>query len=156
MQKAKQILQAMRKLGEKRIPLTRVYRCLYSEDLFLAAYDKIARNKGALTPGTENDTVDGMNLQRIRDIIEQLRYERFRFRPVRRTRIPKRSGGTRPLGIPIPRSHCTSIQWALGFGHDWAARAAQSVYHRLITLSSDVTSACAPVCPARRWCPVSA
>ena len=100
MQKAEQILQAMRKLGEKRIPLTRVYRCLYSEDLFLAAYDKIARNKGALTPGTENDTVDGMNLQRIRNIIEQLRHERFRFRPVRRTRIPKKRGGTRPLGIP--------------------------------------------------------
>jgi group II intron reverse transcriptase/maturase len=100
MQKAEQILQAMRKLGEKRIPLTRVYRCLYSEDLLLAAYDKIARNKGALTPGTEDDTVDGMNLQRIRDIIEQLRSERFWFRPSRRIQIPKKSGGSRPLGIP--------------------------------------------------------
>ena len=100
MQRAEHILQAMRKLGEKRILLTRVYRCLYSEDLFLAAYDKIARNKGALTPGTENDTADGMSLKRIRNIIEQLRYERFRFRPVRRTRIPKKSGGSRPLGVP--------------------------------------------------------
>ena len=52
MQKAEQILQAMWKLGEKRIPLRRVYRCLFSEDLFLAAYDKIARNRGALTAGT--------------------------------------------------------------------------------------------------------
>ena len=100
MQKAEHILQAMRKLGEKRIPLTRVYRCLYSEDLFLAAYDKIARNKGALTPGTENDTVDGMNMKRIRTIIEKLRQERFQFRPSRRTRVPKKSGGTRPLSIP--------------------------------------------------------
>jgi len=100
MQNAEQILQAMRKLGEKRIPLTRVYRSLFSEDLFLAAYDKIARNQGALTPGTENDTVDGMSLQRIRNIINQLRYERFRFRPSRRTQIPKKSGGSRPLSIP--------------------------------------------------------
>jgi group II intron reverse transcriptase/maturase len=100
MQKAEYILQAMRKMGENRIPLTRVYRSLFSEDLFLAAYDKIARNKGALTPGTEDDTADGMSLNRIRKIIEQLRNERFRFRPVRRTRIPKKSGGTRPLGIP--------------------------------------------------------
>ncbi len=100
MQKAEQILQALRKLGEKRQPLTRVYRCLFSEDLFLAAYDKIARNKGALTPGVENDTVDGMNLERIRRIIEQLRNERLHFRPVRRVQIPKSSGGTRPLGIP--------------------------------------------------------
>ncbi len=100
MQTAEQILQALRKLGEKRLPLTRVYRCLFSEDLFLAAYDKIARNKGALTPGIEDDTVDGMNLERIRRIIEQLRYERFHFRPVRRVQIPKSSGGTRPLGVP--------------------------------------------------------
>lgn len=100
MQKAEQILQAMRKMGEKRIPLIRVYRSLFSEDLFLAAYDKIARNHGALTVGTENDTVDGMNLARIRKIIEQLRSERFRFHPICRIRIPKKSGGTRPLGLP--------------------------------------------------------
>ena len=100
MQKAEHILQAMRKLGEKRLPLTRVYRCLFSEDLFLAAYDKISRNRGALTPGTENDTADGMNMERIRNIIEQLRHERFRFRPSRRTQVPKKSGGTRPISIP--------------------------------------------------------
>jgi len=80
--------------------LTRVYRCLFSEDLFLAAYDKIARNRGALTPGTEDDTADGMNLERIRKIIEQLRTERFRFHPARRIHRPKKSGGTRPLGLP--------------------------------------------------------
>jgi group II intron reverse transcriptase/maturase len=100
MQNAEQILQAMRKLGEKRTPLMRVYRCLFSEDLFLAAYGKIARNRGALTPGTEDDTADGMNIERIRKIIEQLRSERFRFHPARRIKIPKKSGGTRPLGLP--------------------------------------------------------
>ena len=100
MQKAEHILQALRKMGEKRIPLSRVYRCLYSEDLFLAAYNKIGRNKGALTPGTENDTADGMSVKRIRSIIEKLRNERFHFKPSRRTRIPKKSGGSRPLGIP--------------------------------------------------------
>lgn len=100
MQTAEQILQAIRKMGEKRIPLTRVYRCLFSENLFLAAYDKIGRNKGALTPGTEDDTADGMNLKRIHHIIEQLRHERFRFRPSRRTYVPKKSGGSRPLGLP--------------------------------------------------------
>lgn len=100
MQKAEHILQAMRTLGQKRMPLTRVYRCLFSEDLFLAAYDKIARNQGALTAGTDNDTADGMNLERIRRIIAQLRTEQFRFHPVRRIHIPKKHGGTRPLGIP--------------------------------------------------------
>jgi group II intron reverse transcriptase/maturase len=100
MQTANHVLQAIRKMGEKRIPLTRVYRSLFSEDLFLTAYAKIYRNQGALTPGTEDDTVDGMSLQRIRNIIEQLRLERFKFRPSRRIQTPKKSGGKRPLGIP--------------------------------------------------------
>lgn len=100
MQKANQILQALRKLGEQRQPLTRVYRCLYNEELFLIAYNKLYRNQGALTPGTEQDTVDGMSLKRIRRIIAELRNERFRFRPARRISIPKKNGGSRPLGLP--------------------------------------------------------
>src|SRR5260221_9345835 len=101
MQKAGQILQAIRKLGEKRLPLTRVYRCLFSEDLFLAAYAKIYKNQGILTPGTEDDTADDMSIERIRKIIEALRTERFKFRPSRRINIPKKNGkGTRPLGLP--------------------------------------------------------
>jgi len=100
MQKANQILQAIRKLGEKRTPLTRVYRNLYCEDLFLTAYGRLYRNEGALTPGSTDDTVDGMSLKRIQEVIEQLRCERFRFRPSRRTNIPKKKGGKRPLGMP--------------------------------------------------------
>lgn len=100
MQTASHILQALRKLGEQQRPLTRVYRCLYSENLFLAAYHKIGRNHGALTPGTTAETVDGMSLKRIRTLITQLRLERFHFRPVRRVQIPKKSGGKRPLGVP--------------------------------------------------------
>ena len=75
MQRTEHILRAMRKLGENRLPLTRVYRSLYSEDLLLTAYDKIARNKGALTPGTADDTADGMSMKRVRTVIEQLRCE---------------------------------------------------------------------------------
>lgn len=100
MQTTNHILQAIRKLGEKRIPLTRVYRALYSEDLFLTAYSKLYRNQGALTLGVNDDTVDGMSLSRIHKLIEELRYERFRFHPARRIHIEKKSGGTRPLGIP--------------------------------------------------------
>lgn len=101
MQKAEAILQAIRKLGEQRAPLTRVYRTLYSEDLYLAAYSKIYRNQGTMTPGTEDDTADGMSLKRVRSIIEALRFERYHFKPVRRAEIPKKSGiGKRKLGLP--------------------------------------------------------
>src|SRR5260370_35219654 len=111
-QKATQILQAIRKLGQQRAPLTRVYRCLFSEDLFLAAYAKIYKNQGILTPGTEDDTADDMSIDRIHTIIEALRNERFTFRPSRRTYVPKKKGNAkRPLGLPIPFSHCTSCKY---------------------------------------------
>lgn len=101
MQKANQILQAIRKMGEHRIPLTRVYRNLFSEDLFLAAYGKIYRNEGALTPGIDpTDTADGMSLDIIHNIIEKLRKEQYRFRPARRMTIPKKSGGARGINAP--------------------------------------------------------
>lgn len=101
MQTAKQILQAIRKLGEKRTPLTRVYRCLYSEELFLAAYAKVYKNKGALTPGTDpDDTLDGMSIKRLRKLIDGLRHERYHPDPCRRAKVPKKRGGKRLLGIP--------------------------------------------------------
>src|SRR5690606_27620405 len=100
MQTATQILQALQKMGRKGLPLTRIYRMLFSEELYLVAYDKLRRNKGALTPGSAGETIDGMRIEIIRTTIDALRYERFRFRPSRRTRIPKKSKGTRPLGMP--------------------------------------------------------
>lgn len=101
MQKANQLLQAIRKLGEKRQPLTRIYRCLFSEDLFLASYSKIYRNKGAMTPGSAGQTADGTSLAAIRSLIELLRQERFNFRASRRTYVEKKNKrGKRPLGMP--------------------------------------------------------
>lgn len=100
MQKAHQVLQAIRKLGEKRLPLTRVYRCLFNPELYLMAYAKIYRNQGATTPGTVEDTADGMSMGRIEVIIDALRSERFTFRPSRRGYVDKKNGGKRPLGLP--------------------------------------------------------
>jgi retron-type reverse transcriptase len=37
---------------------------------------------------------------KIDQIIEAMRHERYRFRPVRRTYIPKKNGKLRPLGLP--------------------------------------------------------
>jgi group II intron reverse transcriptase/maturase len=100
MQSAQHILQAIRKLGEKRLPLTRVYRCLFNPQLYLMAYAKIYKNQGAMTPGTDDDTADGMSVARIEAIIDTLRTERFYFRPSRRGTADKKNGGKRPLGLP--------------------------------------------------------
>src|SRR5258707_462030 len=100
MQNAEHVLEAMRKLGESGLPLTRVYRQLYNRNLYLVAYAKLYRNAGALTKGTSDQTIDGMSVKRIDDIIEDMRNERFRFAPARRVWIDKKNGQTRPLGIP--------------------------------------------------------
>ena len=77
-----------------------VYRQLYNPLLYLRAYSRIYKNDGALTQGITAETADGMSLAKTENIIEQLRYERFRWTPVRRVEIPKKNGKKRPLGIP--------------------------------------------------------
>jgi len=78
-----------------------VYRQLYNPALYLRAYHRIARNKGAMTPGVTPETVDGMSLAKIDAIVEALRQERYRWTPVRRVYIAKKdSAKKRPLGLP--------------------------------------------------------
>jgi group II intron reverse transcriptase/maturase len=68
--------------------------------LYLLAYGRIYANHGAMTPGVTQETVDGMSQAKIGRIIDAMRHERYRFRPVRRVHIPKKNGKTRPLGLP--------------------------------------------------------
>jgi group II intron reverse transcriptase/maturase len=100
MQDAKVYMELLHERGTKGLPLERVYRQLFNPMLYLAAYGKIYRNAGAMTPGVTPETVDGMSLDKIGMIIDALRREQYRWRPARRTYIPKKNGKTRPLGLP--------------------------------------------------------
>ena len=100
MQDAETVLNVIRERGERELPLENIYRLLYNRNLYLRAYGRIYSNQGATTKGTTAETVDGMSLAKIDRIIDELRYERFRWTPVRRVNLPKPNGGTRPLGIP--------------------------------------------------------
>jgi group II intron reverse transcriptase/maturase len=100
MQRADTVLAVLRDRGERKLPLERLYRQLFNEQLFLMAYGRIYANDGAMTPGVDGTTPDGMSLETIREIIERLRAERYRFAPVRRVYIPKKNGNRRPLGLP--------------------------------------------------------
>ena len=100
MRDAETILGIIQERGRQGLPLERVYRQLYNPDLYLRAYGRIYRNDGALTPGSTPETVDAMSMRKIRTIIDLLRHERYRWTPVRRTYIPKKSGKLRPLGLP--------------------------------------------------------
>jgi retron-type reverse transcriptase len=101
MQSADVYLGLLRERGKRGLPLERVYRQLFNRDLYLKAYGKIYRNQGSTTRGVTDDTVNGMSLEKIDEIIEALRYERYQWQPARRTYIPKKNGKRRPLGIPV-------------------------------------------------------
>jgi group II intron reverse transcriptase/maturase len=100
MRKADTILDIHQVRGSKGLPLECVYKHLLNPEFYLRAYGKIYRNQGAMTKGTTEETVDGMALQRIHNIIGSLRTESRPWTPVRRAEIPKANGKTRPLGIP--------------------------------------------------------
>ncbi len=100
MRTAETVLNVIRDRGERGLPLEDIYRQLYNRDLYLRAYGRLYRNRGAMTKGVTAETVDGMSMAKIDRIIEALRFERYRWTPVRRVHIPKSNGKTRPLGIP--------------------------------------------------------
>ncbi len=87
MRDAETVLAIVRERGKRGLPLEDIYRMLY-------------KNKGAMTKGTTEETVDGMSQAKIEQLIDDLRHERYRWTPVRRVYIPKKKGGQRPLGLP--------------------------------------------------------
>ena len=99
MQNADTYLGILRDRGKRGLPVERVYRQLFNRELYLKAYGRIYRNKGAMTRGISEETVDGMSLEKIDTIIQALRHERYRWKPARRVWIPKKNGKQRPLGV---------------------------------------------------------
>lgn len=98
---AKTILTVIHERGKQDKPLERVYKLLFNRELYLIAYAKLYPNNGAMTKGVTEETIDGMSIQKIDMIIEQLRQETYYWRPARREYIPKKNGKHRPLGIPV-------------------------------------------------------
>src|SRR6266536_2045119 len=100
MREAATALDVLRERGRRGLPLERLYRQLFNPQLYLLAYGRLYSNEGVMTPGADHETVDGMSVAKIRRIIDAMRHERYRFKPVRRIYIPKKNGKKRPLGLP--------------------------------------------------------
>ena len=100
MRNAGTVLGVVRDRGRRGLPLERICRLLFNPQLYLLAYGRIYASHGAMTPGADGETADGTSLAGIGRIIGALRRERYRFRPVKRARIPKKNGRKRPLGLP--------------------------------------------------------
>jgi group II intron reverse transcriptase/maturase len=75
-----------------------LFRLLESPVLWMEAYANIYANKGAITRGMTQNTLDGFTDERVVNLQTLLKENRYRPRPVRRIYIPKSDGRQRPLG----------------------------------------------------------
>ena len=80
-----------------------LYTFLKSKEIYVIAYENLKSNKEALTPGTDNETLDGFSEMRIQQICDQMTNETFKFDRAQRIYIPKSSGKLRPLGFPTAK-----------------------------------------------------
>ena len=100
MQNAETVLGVLHERGRRGLPCNELYRQLFNPHLYLLAYGRLYSNHGALTPGVNGETADGMSMAKIEHIIRAMRGERYKFTPAKRTYIPKKNGKSRPLGLP--------------------------------------------------------
>lgn len=77
-----------------------LWRLLRREELWIAAYRKLALNKGVLTTGGAKGTIDGTSMKKLRMLRDLVSSGKYTVGVTRRVNIPKPKGGLRPLGIP--------------------------------------------------------
>jgi hypothetical protein len=121
----RKVSELRKKLGQKakqepKFRFYALYDRIYRDDVLRIAAALVLNHKGAAG-------VDGLTCQDLltldepawnaffSELHEELRTKRYRPQPVKRVYIPKPDGRMRPLGIPICRSYCTSLQrrWGL-------------------------------------------
>jgi len=80
-----------------------LYRLMFKPELYILAYERIKSKPGNMTPGTDQETIDGFGMDEINKLIEEMRIEKYQPKPVRTAYIPKSNGKMRKLGIPSSR-----------------------------------------------------
>jgi group II intron reverse transcriptase/maturase len=93
-------LNAIPEVSKQGKRINGLFRLMEHQELWMMAYAKIHANAGASTPGVDGSSMDGFSEDRVENLIELLRENRYTPKPVRRVYIPKKDGRKRPLGIP--------------------------------------------------------
>lgn len=98
-------LEVIRKLNGKNREWVNsdLFKLMLDEGMYIEAYGRLASIPGNMTPGTDDETLDGFSLEEIKKIIVSMKDESYQCKPVRESFIPKPNGKQRRLGIPCPR-----------------------------------------------------
>nr|YP_009492182.1 hypothetical protein [Pseudopediastrum integrum]AWI68777.1 hypothetical protein [Pseudopediastrum integrum] len=81
-----------------------LYSLLTNEDLAMQAITNLKGNLGSSTPGVDQETLDKFNKENVQELLQSIKEETFKFKPVKRLYFPKPGKKTlRPIGIPTWR-----------------------------------------------------
>jgi retron-type reverse transcriptase len=67
--------------------------------MYYVACQNIYGKEGNMTAGIDNETVDGMSISRIEQLIASFKDESYKPAPSKRVYIPKKDGSKCPLGM---------------------------------------------------------
>lgn len=81
----------------------RLYRILFNEQMFYAAYQRIYAKQGNMTSGTDGKTVDQMSVQRIESLIEVSEMSPTSHIPQGGCTFPRRTERNDRLEYPLSR-----------------------------------------------------
>jgi len=77
-----------------------LWKLLNETDLWMAAYVKLSISKGSNSASFDRATIDGITLEKLISLKEELTKGNYEFGTTNRLYIPKVNGKLRPLGIP--------------------------------------------------------
>lgn len=93
-------LDVIRNASHKGKRITDCYRLMYKKELWIKAYNKLYPFGGSLVKGSAEEITDRFPLQKMNEIIDQLKAGTFRFAPVRRGNISAANGKKRSQNVP--------------------------------------------------------
>jgi group II intron reverse transcriptase/maturase len=85
--------------GQKKTSMY-LYHNMFVEQYYVNAYEAIKSKNSSMTPGLDNETLDGFSKEKIRNIIQKMKDRSFQFKPSRIKMLPKPNGKLRKIGIP--------------------------------------------------------
>lgn len=80
------------------------YKLMMCPELYKIAYHKLKSKPGNLTPGVDEETLDGVSKAWLEKVLKSLKDQSFQFKLVRLDYILKANGKRRPLGGEVPPS----------------------------------------------------